>query len=153
MVIGVEGVDVGPLGEFRVERQPEKAAVAGAVDLVAEVGEDGRVGVGGIVKTRIRPDFSATKARPSGANRIAVGSSTEPKTVVSWNPAGSTTAPAAVAPSPVSSSQAKAVAASRRRKHIDDPSPATAQIVTGTPRRSGIRSSECHPPAGVPRGA
>ncbi len=37
-------------------------------------------------KTLIPPGFSATKIRPSGANRTAVGASRPLKTVVSWNP-------------------------------------------------------------------
>jgi len=37
-------------------------------------------------KTLMPPGFSATKIRPSGANRTAVGASRPLNTVVSWNP-------------------------------------------------------------------
>ena len=41
MVLGVERVDVGaPTGEFGVEGQAEQAAIAGVVDVAAQVGED-----------------------------------------------------------------------------------------------------------------
>ena len=48
------------------------------------------VGVGSarLSKTLIVPLFSATKTRPSAANRIAVGLTRPDQTVVSWNPAG-----------------------------------------------------------------
>ena len=40
-------------------------------------------------KTLIAPVFCATKIRPSGANRTAVGASRPVNTVVSWNPGSS----------------------------------------------------------------
>ena len=40
-------------------------------------------------KTLIPPGFSATKIRPSGAKRTAVGASRPLKAVVSWKPGSS----------------------------------------------------------------
>jgi hypothetical protein len=70
LVVRVEDVDVRPAGgEPRIELEAEKPTVPAVEDLD-------------------RPALSATKMRPSGAKRTAVGNARPLSAIVSWKPGG-----------------------------------------------------------------
>ena len=69
-------------------------------------------------KTLTIPLFSATKTRPSGEKRTAVGSVSPEKTISSWKPAGSVAAPAGSVELDTATDDANVVIATNAAKRL-----------------------------------